>query len=337
MIAGDMKYLRAGIGRRLAPYMTWRALAVTMAMLALVATGIDAVAQQQPRRGQNVPIRPLPNPKQTPVPKAETPTKTDDAKADDGKTAEPKAAPTRPPEPVEVVQADVSTRNVAVTSSFTGTEIVVFGAIDHSRQASAEAGLYDVVVVVEGTPSRITARKKESVLGIWLNTSSTTFDAVPSYYAIASTRPLDEVAPEATLIGYEIGFDHVRMNPTSQERLPPAQMKAFREAVVRLKQKEGLYVSEPHGVVFIGKSLFRATIALPANVTVGPFDTRVYLFKEERLISQYNLRLNLEREGLELWLHNFAFKQPFFYGLATVVLALLAGLAASALFSKGSH
>lgn len=329
MTARDMTYLRTKLATWAPPHLTWRAFALAIAVVALAATGLDAVAQQ--RRGQNVPIRPLPAPKQAPAPKADPPTK-----AEDPKGAEPKAE-TRPPEPIEVVQADVSTRNVSVTSSFTGTEIVVFGAIDNSRQPSAESGLYDVVVVVEGTPSRITARKKEPVLGIWLNTSSTSFDGVPSYYAIATTRPLDEVAPEATLIGYEIGFEHVRMNPTSQERLPPAQMKAFREAVVRLKQKEGLYVAEPHGVVFIGKSLFRATIALPANVTVGPFDTRVYLFKNERLISQYNLRLNLEREGLELWLHNFAFKQPFFYGLATVILALLAGLAASTLFSKASH
>lgn len=311
--------------------MSWRRAALFVALLGLVATGFDATAQQTPRRGQNVPVKPLPNPKQA-APKAGTP-----AKAEDQKAAEPKAAETRPPEPLEVVQADVSTRNVAVTSSFTGTEIVIFGAIDHSRQPSSESGLYDIVVVVEGTPSRITARKKEPVLGIWLNTSSMTFEGVPSYYAIATTRPLDEVAPEATLIGYEIGFEYARMNPATQERLPPAQMQAFRQAVVRLKQKEGLYVAEPHGVVFIGRSLFRATVALPANVTVGPFDTRVYLFKEERLISQYNLRLNLEREGLELLLHDFAFKQPFFYGLATVVLALLSGLAASAVFSKGSH
>lgn len=331
MIARAVKSLRMVLSERST---TWRVLALLAAVLALAVTGLDATAQQAPRRGQNVPIKPLPAPKQAPAPKADAP-----AKAEDPKAAEPKAAAPeqRPVEQTEVVQADVSTRNVAVTSSFTGTEIVVFGAIDNSRQTSAESGLYDLVVVVEGTPSKVTARRKEPVLGIWLNTSSMTFEGVPSYYAIASTRPLDEVAPEATLIGYEIGFDYVRMNPTTQERLPPAQMQAFRQAVVRLKQKEGLYVAEPHGVVFIGKSLFRATIALPANVTVGPFDTRVYLFKDERLISQYNLRLNLEREGLELLLHDFAFKQPFFYGLATVVLALLAGLAASTIFSKASH
>jgi uncharacterized protein (TIGR02186 family) len=216
---------------------------------------------------------------------------------------------------------------------------VVFGAIDNSRQPSPESGFYDVVVVVEGVPSKVTVRKKARVGGIWLNRDAAEFERVPSYYAIASTRPLDELASEATLIGYEIGFDHVRMDPVDRGRgrLPPAVLAEFRRAVVRLKEKEGLYTAEPHGVTFIGRSLFRSTISLPATVNVGPFDTRVYLFKQERLVSQYNVRLNLEREGLERFLHDFAFKHSFWYGIATVLIALASGLAASAVFSRSSH
>jgi uncharacterized protein (TIGR02186 family) len=236
------------------------------------------------------------------------------------------------------VQADVSTRNVAVTSNFTGTEIVVFGAIDNSRQPSPESGLYDIVIVIEGVPSKVTVRRKSRHGGIWLNTRAQTFENVPSYYAISSTRPLEEVASEATLIGYEIGLQQVRLDPVSPDgqRLPPAELREFREAVVRLKQSEGLYVSEPHGVAFIGRSLFRATIALPATVNVGPFLTKVYLFKNERLISQYDVRLNLEREGVERVLHEFAFKRPFWYGLATVIIAVMSGLFASAIFSRNT-
>jgi uncharacterized protein (TIGR02186 family) len=299
-------------------------LATLIALVIGTLAADELFAQAAPRKGQNVPVRPLPAPKAPPTKAVET------------KPGEAKA-PEAPEPPIEVVQADVSTRTVAVTSSFTGTEIVVFGAIDNSRQPSPESGYYDVVVVIEGVPNRITARQKERVAGIWLNTKSTRFDGVPSYYAIASTRPLDELASSATRIGYEIGFDYVRMNPADAVRLPPAEMRAFREAVVRLKVKEGLYVSEPHGVVFIGRSLFRASIALPANVPIGPFETRVYLFREERLLSQYNLKLNLEREGLERFLHDFAFNAPFFYGLATVALALAAGLLATTIFSKGAH
>ncbi len=298
-------------------HVLWCAAVAVMFACVFAAAGYA----QQTKRGRNVPITP---------PAAIVPPAI--------KAGEAVGPPRVAPEPDEVVQADVSTRNVAVTSSFTGTEIVVFGAVDNSRQPSPEAGVYDVVVVIEGVPSRVTVRKKGRVGGIWLNTDSQVFESVPSYYAIASTRPLDELAPEAVLIGYEIGFDHVRMTPAANRpRLPPADLKAFRESVIRLKQKDGLYVAESHGVAFIGRSLFRASISLPATVSVGPFETRVYLFRGQRLISQYNVRINLEREGLERFLHDSAFTYPFFYGLATVLLALASGLVASALFSKAAH
>jgi uncharacterized protein (TIGR02186 family) len=239
----------------------------------------------------------------------------------------------------ESVQADVSARNVAVTSSFNGTEIVIFGAVDNSQQPSAESGYYDVVIVVEGVPGRLTVRKKSDVAGLWLNTSSATFDLVPSYYAIASTRPLDEITSEDFRSVHGMGFHHLRFKPAfgQAEGLSTEDVNAFRDAIIRLKKKEGLYVQDQYGVAFIGRSLFRSTIELPANVTVGPFDTRVYLFRDEKLLSQYSVRLNLEREGLERHLHAFAFSLPLLYGVMTVAIALAAGLLASTVFRKSAH
>lgn len=239
----------------------------------------------------------------------------------------------------ESVQADVSARNVAVTSSFNGTEIVIFGAVDNSQQPSAESLYYDVVIVVEGVPGRLTARRKSNVAGLWLNTSSATFDLVPSYYAVVSTRPLDEIAPEEFRQLNGIGFENLKFKPAFGQRqaLSTEDVKDFSQAIIRLKKKDGLYVQDQYGVPFIGRSLFRATVELPANVTVGPFDTRVYLFRDEKLLSQYSVRLNLEREGLERYLHGFAFRYPTLYGLATVVIALAAGLFASTVFRKPAH
>lgn len=302
------------------PRQRWpRAAAVSaLVLIAALALLAPSEVESQARRGRQIPVPRPPITKEAPP-----------AIAD----------PAKPVELVETVQADVSTRNVGVTSSFTGTEIVVFGAVDNSRQPSPESGLYDVVIIIEGTPSRITARKKAHVGGIWFNTQAASFEAVPSYYAIASTRPLEDIAPAAVLLGYEIGLNQVRMNPVGAvtRRLQASEIQQFRNSVIRLKQKEGLYVQDEYAVAFIGRSLFRATIALPANVTVGPFETRVFLFRDEKLLSQYAVKLNLEREGFERILHNFAFGYPFFYGLATVLLAVGAGLLASAIFSKASH
>ena len=239
----------------------------------------------------------------------------------------------------ESVQADVSARTVSVTSSFNGTEIVIFGAVDNSQQPSAESGYYDVVIVVEGVPGRVVARRKNNVAGLWLNTSSAAFDAVPSYYAVASTRPLEEIASEEFRASHGIGFQHLRMMPAfgQAQALSSEDLKEFREAVIRLKQKDGLYVQDPYSVAFIGRSLFRSAIELPANVTVGPFTTRVLLFRQEQLLSQYSVRLSLEREGLERHLHAFAFSFPTLYGFATVAIAVAAGLLASTVFRKSAH
>jgi len=239
----------------------------------------------------------------------------------------------------ESVQADVSARNVSVTSSFNGTEIVIFGAVDNSQQPSAESNYYDVLIVVEGVPARLVVRRKNNVAGLWLNTSSATFDLVPSYYAIASTRPIDEIASEEFRAAHGVGFQHLRFTPAfgQQQALSTEDLAEFRKAIVRLKEKQGLYVQNQYSVAFIGRSLFRATIELPANVTVGPFETRVYLFRDEQLLSQYSARLNLEREGLERHLHAFAFGFPMLYGLMTVAIAIAAGLIASTMFRKAAH
>jgi uncharacterized protein (TIGR02186 family) len=239
----------------------------------------------------------------------------------------------------ESVQADVSARTVPVTSSFNGIEIVIFGAVDNSQQPSAESGYYDVMIVVEGVPGRIVVRRKSNVAGLWLNTSSATFDVVPSYYAIASTRPIDEITTEEFRASHGVGFQHLRFTPAfgQAQALSTEDLKEYGQAIIRLKQKQGLYIQDNFSVAFIGRSLFRATITLPANVTVGPFETRVYLFHDEKLLSQYSVRLNLEREGVERYLHGFAFGYPTLYGLMTVAIAVAAGLIASTVFRKTAH
>ena len=259
-----------------------------------------------------------------------------------GATTEPRtpaaasARPAGPPPGQENVQADVSTRSVAITSSFTGTEIVIFGAIDNARHTSNEDEQYEIVITLEGTRQRLVARRKAHVAGIWVNTQSITFSDVPSYYAIASTRPLDEIADPIVLRQRDIGFEQIQMQPEAgwATGLATEDLRQFRRAVIRLKQRERLYVYHEFGVRFVGRSLFRATIDLPANVPVGPLATRVYLFRQGRLIDVFESRVRLAREGLERYLYDFAFGYPMLYGIFAVLLAAGAGLAASSLFKR---
>jgi uncharacterized protein (TIGR02186 family) len=240
-------------------------------------------------------------------------------------------------DPAPTVEADVSTRTLEVTTGFTGHEIVLFGAIDNSQAPQSAGGYYDVVVVVEGTPFPLVVRRKSDVGGIWVNTSSVTFGAVPSYYAIASTRPIEEIAGPPVLERHAIGFRHIKMTPSARYAgaLKEYELTAFRDAVIRLKKKENLYVTQPKdGVTFAGRSLFRASIPLPANVPVGPLVARTYLFHNGQVVSAHIARVTLHRAGLERVVHNFAFIYPASYGLFAVLLAAAFGWAASAYFRR---
>ncbi len=238
------------------------------------------------------------------------------------------------PRAQESIEADVSTRRVAVTSGFTGSEIIVFGSVVNGQQNVTPG--YDVVVIVDGTASPLIARRKSNVAGLWINTKSVSFKRLPSYYAITSTRPIADIAPRAVLQDEGIGFAHVGMVPMPIEgqKISGKEFDAFKSAVVRIKKRDNLYQQADTGVTFIGQNLFRTSITLPANVPVGQLTARVYLFREGKLLARHESSVSLQREGLEQFLYIFAYSYPTYYGLFAVLLAVAAGLAASAVFPK---
>lgn len=233
-------------------------------------------------------------------------------------------------QPLESVETDISSRNIAIESNFTGAEIVVFGTIANSRQTAPEAGLYDLAVVIRGPEEPIITRRKERVMGVWINTRSREFQNVPGYYAVLSTRPLDEIAEQDTLLRYGIGFNSLLLERTQGE----SPKDVFRTAVVRIMQNAGLYRRSENGVTFIGTSLFRATFKLPANVPNGEYWAEVFAFADGAMLSHSSTRLSIRKEGFERFVYNLAFDKPLVYGILAVITAMLAGLLASVIFRK---
>lgn len=239
--------------------------------------------------------------------------------------------------PVESIEADVSARSVSVQTDFTGTEIVVFGTVENSKQPSAEAGTYDIVIVVEGTSVPHIVRRKSNLGGLWINSEQVRFASLPSYYAIASTRPIADIAEGPILTQHEIGFDYVRMVKSGGGRTQPSdvdELEEFRKAVIRLKKRDGLYIQSDHAVAFVGRSLFRTTIKVPPNVPIGLLKAKVYLFREGVLLGDYQSEVALARVGIERFLHDVAYRHGILYGLGVVIFAVGAGLASAFAFRR---
>lgn len=232
----------------------------------------------------------------------------------------------------ERILTGVSQDEVAITATFSGSELFVYGAIARSRFLGESDAPPDVAIVIEGPSSPIIVRKKERIAGLWLNREAIRIAAAPSYYAVASTRPLDRMLNSGEDLRHRISLDnavYILGIPTSAQ--DPEQ---FRRAAVRLRRNEGLYREAPGGVILRGGTLYQTTLELPANIIEGDYRIRVYLVREGRVIDQAQIQIPVRKTGIERFLFTASRETPLLYGLGTLIVALLAGYGASELFRR---
>jgi uncharacterized protein (TIGR02186 family) len=225
----------------------------------------------------------------------------------------------------QALVADLSSHLIAISTGFVGTEVVLFGATD---------GPGEVAVVVLGPKSQVTVRRKERVAGIWMNRHRVTFDQVPSYYAVATSRSLESLAPPAVLARHEIGIGHLPLVPAAADGVDEVLAAPFRAALIREKQREGLYGVGDGQVVFLGQRLFRTTISFPAEVATGAYSVGVFLIRDGDVVSAQTTPLIVNKIGISAGISEVAQRQPLLYGLAAVAAAAAIGWLAGALMGR---
>lgn len=236
------------------------------------------------------------------------------------------------PASAERLITSLSSHQVLVSSSFTGTELVLFGAIERDGATVVRKGGYDIVVTVSGPRETLVVRRKDRVAGIWTNAESNTFLDAPIYLAVLSNKPLDEIAPAEMLRRLDIGMNvvprvHVAAGIESGE-------ETFRDALIRLRKQRRLYIDDPTGVTFITPTLFRATIRLPAESPVGIYDVDVRLFADGSNLARASSALEVVKVGIEQFIVTAARDHGILYGLFTTLMALMTGWFASIVFRR---
>lgn len=220
--------------------------------------------------------------------------------------------------------ADLSKHLVAITTGFAGTDVLLFGAVD-------EPG--DVVVIIWGPPEAVVIHRKSRVAGIWINTAQLTFDRVPSFYSVASSRPLDEIASDHVLSRLEMGVERLDL-PLPHAKASANVARNWRDALIRNKQRLGHYAREAGQVIFLGENLFRTLVEFPANVPTGTYQIEVYLLRDGRVVSAQTTPLIVGKIGLEADVYDFAHKYSALYGLIAILVALVAGWLAHIAFRR---
>lgn len=231
-----------------------------------------------------------------------------------------------PPARAEELVLGLSASEVDITATFDGSDILVFGAVKRDRPSP---GPLDVAVAVSGPLRPLVVRHAERTFGIWVNTASVAVDAAPSFYAVATTRPLDRILSDTEDLRRAITPARaIRAVGTGV-----ANREDYVEALLRLYEAEGRYAVEEGGVAFAEQTLFRARIALPASLTEGAYATRIFLLRDGAVIDSAETSIEVRKVGVERWLYRLSVEQPIPYGLLALLLAIGAGWGAQAAFA----
>lgn len=235
--------------------------------------------------------------------------------------------------PQESIQIGLSTNRVAITSDFSGADLTIFGALDNAVPSIARRGRYDIIVVLEGPSRPVVVRKKNRVLGVWMNTQSVTYPSVPVSYSLATTRPLQDITPPETYDTLSLGVDNVSLRPCETD-VPPATLAEFTAALRDLKERTGLYSERIGGVQFLSSSLFRATVNLAPNVPVGTHRARAFLFRNGVFIRESSAQLAIVKAGFEQRVYRLAQDNGLLFGFLAVLVAVATGWLGRMIFKK---
>lgn len=229
----------------------------------------------------------------------------------------------------EQIVAGLSRDDVDITTSFDGSEIIIYGAIKRETPIPSGKPL-DVIVTLEGPVQALTVRHKERRLGVWVNTGRVSIGAAPSFYVVTTTRPLHQILPPAEDQRHRISIPlamRAFSGPMEVEDAVP-----YTEALIRLRHAADVYRLDDGAVHLAEQTLFRADVRLPANLVEGIYSTRIFLLRDGMVMDTFRAPIEVRKVGLERWLYRLALEKPFIYGIMSLAIAVAAGWGASAAF-----
>jgi uncharacterized protein (TIGR02186 family) len=230
-----------------------------------------------------------------------------------------------------VLVPDISARKVEIRYSFTGAQLLLFGAIvfPGGRPPSHPS---DIVVVLRGPVQPILVREKQKIAGIWMNADQDRFRSAPSFYSVASSRPIAELVDERTAAIYEMGLHNLQLSPGGGAL--PEKERRFEAGLLDLRKRRGLYAENPRGVEMSDGVLYRATISIPSQVPVGTYTAETFLVDRGKVIAAATRDIQIDKSGFERFVALAARRHEGLYGLAAVLMSLGMGWAAATFFRR---
>ena len=235
----------------------------------------------------------------------------------------------------ERLVSSLSSHVVRITPNFVGTQLVLYGIVERDAEGPQRRGSYDIVATIKGPPETLVVRRKDRVVGIWVNADSRTFVQVPSYLATLSSRPIESIVSLDLARRLQLGLRRTLLpQQLGPDTADVVRDDPFRSAFLRLKEARKLYVEEKDAVSFLTPILYNATIPVPAGVPTGTYNIELKLFADGALVASGTEAFDIAKFGFEQFVAESAVNNGLFYGLATAAMAMMTGWLASVMFRR---
>lgn len=228
------------------------------------------------------------------------------------------------PEPASIslatpMIADVSQHVVEIRSDFNGAQLLIFGA----RNVPG-----DLVIAVRGPETNAVLRRKERIAGMWMHVDQRKYHSLPIFYALASTKPINKLAPPNVL--QSLGLGEHRMIVEAGGEPDDVFDAALSKALVKKH-----WWQLPFGrITYFGESLFKARIDLPDTLPSGDYTAEIYLFARGKLVGFQTIPLKSYKTGFDARITDAAKHNSALYGITAILIALFGGWLGHRLFRR---
>ena len=220
---------------------------------------------------------------------------------------------------------DLSESTVEISSTFSGADILLFGAYDGQKND-------DIIVVVSGQNGNIKVDRKEKKFGIWMITESMKFTNIPKYYYIASNRKIKDITNTTEIKKRKLDFNSFELK---NDKIDYNNLdKKWYEALKRNMKKKQFWKIEENSIKLNKNTLFRKTLSLPSNVSTGMYNVKILHYRKGNLISQEESKIKIDKTGISANIYNFAQNFSAIYGIIAVIIALFFGWLTNFIFRR---
>ncbi|WP_332065963.1 TIGR02186 family protein [Bartonella sp. CB189] len=231
----------------------------------------------------------------------------------------------------ETLQIIVTTSTITVDAHFDGRDLYIAGVLENTDPLYSQQKRYDVIVSLERKTQPVIMREKKRSAGVWVNADSLIFKNVPLFYSMVTTREIDDITSAENYRRLGLGLSNFLLQTDEQDQ---EKVQVFRDELIKLQKAKKLYSEEVGGVRFGSGSLFTAHFRLPANIPVGDYKVRAYLFRDGRFIDSVTTTLEIVKAHIAYSIFYGAHKYSLLYGIIAVLVAVSTGFLCRFIFRK---